>query len=225
MNEHMVIQPNLPFQHKQTSLFLDVKQFRTSTLSDISKLTLDEKVLFDLDVFNIVDEIKDVYKKQPSEIVDRAIRVTLLAYYMYWQKLRTMEDGSVGVDTMDLFCKLISAATYCLVSENDCDCPEHCGFDSYKVYESRWEPDEVVSFLMIYSSLDAGAAKQELEILNFRDSLQVAIWETYCMLKDSIALERCRSDADYLNCSLLRDPADQAIVAVAKSMQTCGWLK
>lgn len=219
MNEHMVIQSTDLFKHNQALLFSDLDQFRVSTLSDINKLTVDKKLLFELDIFNIIDEVKDIYEKQPSEIADRAIRVTLLAYYMYWQKLRTMEDGSVGVDILDLFCKLISAATYCFVGENDGNSPEQCGFDSFKIYESRWESDEVLSFLMTYSSLDADAAKQELEILNYRVPLQMAIWETYCILKDSITLVGCQCDADYLNCTLLQCPVDQTIVAAAKSVR------
>ncbi len=169
----------------------NIESLRMYMLSELKRLTTDKKTLYDLDIINIISEIKDIYGESAyvdnSSTIRHVIKVTLLAYYTYLKEILANKDKDSYDDGLDLCGKLVSAAVFHAAGIRDSVTIDRYGTESYNVYESRWEPDEIVCFLLSYCYKKDEDTIQELRVLNYSESFQLKVWDLYCILKESIA--------------------------------------
>lgn len=152
----------------------------------------DNRLYFDLDMYNILNEIRDVYAGYPEQTIDTVNRVVLLAYAMYWNKISAGQNQNIDPLKLELMGDLIAASVYHLVDSNNAT-----DQTNYELYESRWEGNETVEFLLHTIELSYEEAMKELEILNYSEPHRQDIWELYCTLKEAIRLANCRTEAEY----------------------------
>lgn len=188
----------------------------------LEKLTNCNRLLFDLDLHNILEEIKDVYTGYPEQTINTVVRVTVLTYTIHWNKLSSKKDQSISQRKLELMGNLIAASVYHLTaSGNTTDST------SYEIYKSRWEVDETIEFLLRACSLNYDEAFHELKIFNYPESIHSDVWELYCTLKEALALAYCKTDFEYQEFKhLFQDATDtDALIDLAKTMLQPGWFK
>lgn len=186
-------------------------------------LTSDAKLLFDLDIQNCFYEIEDIYSTLPSYAKSASIiqtkKTVLIAYRMYLDGLIANADPTNGAQRLEILSKLLSAATYYMVNKQDEEKRVVGGIKSYQFYETRWEPDEIICFLLTYLPCCNDDAERELAVLNYPPPLHSIIWKAYCILKDSIVLSECTSAEDFLQCGrTLQYPASHNYLEFAQSI-------
>ncbi|MBM6721492.1 hypothetical protein [Pseudoflavonifractor phocaeensis] len=96
---------------------------------------------------------------------------------------------------------------------------------SYEIYESRWEANETVEFLLCAYSLNYGEALQELKILNYPEPIHSDVWELYCTLREAIALANCETGFEYQSFKhqFQGTTGTDTLIDLAKSIRQPGW--
>lgn len=204
--------------------YSNVRELRDRLMPDFLHITSDGRLCFDFDIFNIIAEIKDVYAGYGEHAVNRVIRVTLLAYYMYWCNHVAIKPNEIRQEELELLLILISASVYHATgggNEND----NRSRNTSYEVYTARWEPDEKICFLLECWPLSNEQALDELEILNYPEVTKLNVWELYCTLKAALALASCESDLDYERFKGIEQETANLdlFIDLAKSIKQPGW--
>ena len=173
--------------------YFTLDQFRNQTLAILKEWTQDSRLLFDLDVYTILAEINDLYATSMlSKAIPQALplesRFSLLTYYMYLVNLTVGSTTHPSAPNLEMFAKTLSASIYYEAG--------------VQTYELRWEPDEIITLLLTGLNQSDKYVKQELDVLNCSPPFRSTIWNSYCLLKDALALAKCRTESDYLNCDL-----------------------
>jgi len=179
-------------------------QFRNQTLTALKKWTQDSRLLFDLDVYTILAEVNDLYAtgmlaKAVPQALPLEARFSVLTYYMYLINLAVRCTSTPSESNLDMFAKTLTASIYYEAG--------------VQTYELRWEPDEIITLLLTGLNQSDKYVEQELDVLNYTTPFRSTVWDSYCILKDALALAKCRSESDYLNCDLSFKgiPRDQVI--------------
>ena len=201
----------------------DFGALREHDMCTLKKLTSDDKLLFELDIQNCFNEIEDIYSTLPTHTKSVSTAQTkktiLIAYRIYLDSLITNPDPSNQAQHLEILSKLLSAVTYHMVGKQDKENNVISGAKSYQFYETRWEPDEIICFLLTYSSYCDDDAKKELNVLNYPPQLHLIIWKAYCILKNSITLSECATNEDFLQCKhTLRYPSSHIYWEFAQSI-------
>lgn len=200
--------------------YSNVREIYRDIYPQLEKYSNDKRLLFDLDLHNILKEIRDVYSEYPEQTICTVNIATVLAYALYWNKSFSKGEQPIRQRELELMGDLVAASVYNLTNSGNIT-----DSTSYEIYVSRWEANETVEFLLRACSLNHEDALLELKILNFPEPIHSELWDLYCTLEEAFSLAYCETESEYQAFAHLYqdDSSTDILIDLAKSMRQPGW--